>query len=364
LIDEGLIEEVDHSADLVVEIKRGRPTVQLALQPQAIKVVAAKISLEGIDSLISDYAGQVIAEHHSPMPSGLRSTTESTEIAIFIASHIRELLSLAQLTPSQIARVGIAAQGHTDLDHGTLVWSPALKARNISLAQPLQTMLGIPCQIANDANMIAEGLMARDPGLYGQHTACVFIGHGVGLGLIIGGKVYHGATGAAAEFGHANHIIDGALCLCGRRGCLEAYAGGYAIVRRARGLTDDKLNWTEIDANDIAAVEQLARSGNKAARRAFEDAGTALGYGVGRLIAMLNPQRVVLGGALISAADLLDKALRTAISESVVESLRQNVTLEYSPVVGDIILLGTTSVLLREVDLDLAAGTLNARKLG
>jgi predicted NBD/HSP70 family sugar kinase len=363
LIDEGLIEELDAQTPIIINIKRGRPVVLLALKPGAAKIIAAKISLEGMDASICDYTGEVIANHHAALPFGIRSASAPHVLADWIAKELIALLSAAKISYDDIANVGVAVQGHADVTTGILKWSPAFHGRNLPIAEPLQLALGVPCTVANDANMIAEGLRASDPLQYGPDTLCVFIGHGVGLGIIADGKVYQGATGAAAEFGHSNHVPGGALCLCGKRGCLEAYAGGYAIVRRARGHTHDRHDWDDVSPEDIVAVEQRARSGDAMALKAFHEAGQALGFGIGRLVAILNPGRVVLTGSLTSAADLMDQPMHHAISESVVESLRAHVEIEFANVEGDVILRGTSSVLLREIDLQHAAGPTTTRQL-
>ena len=140
----------------------------------------------------------------------------------------------------QVRSAGIAVQGAAEAGAGHIMWSPAFKAQDIPLSEPLQRLTGISFQLANDANMIAEGLMAREHYEYKGTAAVMFMGYGVGMGLVIDGKTYHGATGAAAEFGHMNHIPHGALCRCGRAGCLEAYASDYGILRHAEGLPDTR----------------------------------------------------------------------------------------------------------------------------
>ena len=141
------------------------------------------------------------------------------------------------------------------------MWSPAFRARNIPVVAPVQSALGISCTIANDANMMAEGL---DPQRQTGTAAVVFMGYGVGMGLIINGSVYHGPTGAAAEFGHMNHLPHGALCRCGRRGCVEAYAADYGILRNASGEPDSRppppkhtkkaSSWPTSSNSSLAAV--------------------------------------------------------------------------------------------------------------
>jgi predicted NBD/HSP70 family sugar kinase len=355
LIDDGLIAELQTPLGQIVpvmaEIRRGRPSVQLALKPKAATVIAANLSGTGLECMVADFSGATIARHTSKIPARLAANANAQSISSFITN---ELKSLAADHHPDL--VGIAVQGHADQASGLLRWSPAFAARDIELVTPVAQALGIECLLANDANMIAEGLLAREPEKYGRYTACVFLGYGVGMGLIADRSVYQGATGAAAEFGHTNHIPGGALCMCGRRGCLEAYAGNYAIMRQAFGKDeDDPHNWSEFSAANIVDIETRARAGDTRAVAAYQRAGSALGYGIGRMVALLNPARVFIAGSGASAADLLEPPLRAAFAGSVVESLRKDVVISFETQSEDLIMGGTISVLLREIDRKFAA---------
>ena len=187
---------------------------------------------------------------------------------------------------------------------------PGIQCPRDSGVEPLERIFGIPCSIGNNANMIAEALIATDRKRYGGTTAVVFMGHGIGLGLILNGVVYHGATGRAAEFGHMNHIPDGPLCRCGRHGCLEAFSADYGIMRMAndRQGPDFDVHAAVLD-NDMLELELAAEAGDTVAVNAFLRAGEVLGFGIARLIAMINPQRVVLAGPGTRAYGLMKDSL-------------------------------------------------------
>jgi predicted NBD/HSP70 family sugar kinase len=355
LIEDGLISELQAPVGQVVpavaEIRRGRPSVQLALKAKAATVIAVNLSGNGLECLVADFSGATIARHMVKIPSKLVNDENPDSISTFVTSELKSLA--AHHHPGL---VGIAVQGHADHASGLLRWSPAFAARDIALVAPVEQALGVECLLANDANMIAEGLLAHEPEKHGRYTACIFLGYGVGMGLIADRSVYQGATGAAAEFGHTNHIPDGALCMCGRRGCLEAYAGNYAIMRQVLGKDeDDPHNWSEFNSANILEIEASARAGQVRACAAYERAGRALGYGIGRMVALLNPARVLITGSGVSAADLLEPPLRAAFADSVVESLRKDVIISFEPQSEDLIVGGTISVLLREIDRNFAA---------
>jgi len=216
LISDGILQEAGEQAvHAEGPQRRGRPLTQIDINPKCAHVVAVKVSIDGIELALADGRGAILARRMS------RTSTYDADPAAFgklVADEITALLAKSRTPARRIARIGIAVQGVADSQSGTVVWSPAFRTRNIAVSAAVEERLGIPVRLANDANMIAEGLIGSDRQRYGGNAAVVFMGYGVGMGLIINGQVYHGPTGAAAEFGHMNHLPDGPLCRCGRRG--------------------------------------------------------------------------------------------------------------------------------------------------
>lgn len=345
LIEDGIVEERHDAALLPEPHKRGRPQTLLDLDPEATAVVAAKISIDGLELALANYRGDILERSASRIATyEARSEDFGNAVAVEIAAFLKR----ARLKPQQVSRIGFAIQGVADSRSGTIMWSPAFRARNIPLVRPVQQALGISCTIANDANMIAEGLGRRDPG---ETTAVVFMGYGIGMGLIIDGRVYHGPRGAAAEFGHMNHVPGGPLCRCGRHGCIEAYAADYGILRSAGGGGDVlPPAQSAVPAETMQRLENLARDGDQATLSAYARAGEAIGYGLARLIALLNPTRIVLAGPGIRAMALIESHIMRSIEEGVVDELRRNVEIETVPIDTDMIIKGTIESTLRHLD--------------
>jgi predicted NBD/HSP70 family sugar kinase len=347
LIAEGLV--LEKLGDAIAHASRGRPTVDLQLNPQALHVLALKISIDRFELALSDYSGRRVADKVLALSTfNLEAKAVAAKASQFILAFLADL----KIETRDVKILGIAVQGAVDSSTGVLAWSPAFKARNIALAEPIAAHTGIDCVLANDANMIAEGLMAQEHHLYRGTAAVVFLGYGVGLGLVINGTTFHGSNGAAAEFGHMNHEPSGALCRCGRLGCLEAYASDYGILRHAEGLP---LNiappYGAVDRSVMLALENAARRGDMNALAAFQAAGRALGFGLARLVALLNPDRIVIAGPGSSAFELMETAMNQALEDGVVEALRQNLKIERLPIDTDMILTGTFDKILGELDL-------------
>ncbi|MCX7351565.1 MAG: ROK family protein [Alphaproteobacteria bacterium] len=354
LISDGILEEAS-AAHVPAEgpLRRGRPTTQIDFNPKCAHVVAVKVSIDGLELALADGRGAILARRTS------RTTTYDADPAAFgklLADEITALLAKARLPTRRVARVGIAVQGVADSQAGTVVWSPAFRGRNISVSAVIEDRLGIPCRVANDANMIAEGLIGSDRARYGGTAAVVFMGYGVGMGLIINGQVYHGPTGAAAEFGHMNHVPDGPLCRCGRRGCVEAYVADYSLLRWASGeAATQPPSSNAIPHADMLALETAAHRGEPAALSAYAKAGEALGFGLARIIAILTPSRIVLAGPGTRAMALIRPYLDRALEAGVVDELRRNVEIEVVPIATDMIIKGTIDRALRHVDREIFA---------
>ena len=353
LIADGILEEVQGPLAPAGPLRRGRPLTQIDINPKSAHVVAVKISIDGIELALADGRGAILARHTA------RTQTYAADPRAFaelLAQEIEALLARNRVAAKRVARVGIAVQGVADSKAGTLVWSPAFRTRNVDVTSAVRERLGIPCTVANDANMIAEALIGTDRKRYGGTALVVFIGYGVGMGLIINGQVYHGPTGAAAEFGHMNHLPGGPLCRCGRRGCVEAYVADYSLLRWASGeAAHQPPSVTAVPEEDMLALEAAARAGEPRAREAYAKAGEALGFGLARLIAILTPARIVLAGPGTRAMELIAPHLHRAIEDGVVDELRRNLEIETVPIGTDMIVKGTIDRALRQVDREIFA---------
>jgi predicted NBD/HSP70 family sugar kinase len=359
LITENIVEELESPFPLPAAIRRGRPVVRLGIASRAAMVLAVNISIDTVRLAVADFNGKILHRSSVHTPT---YTAKRDRFGREVAGAIQAFLEEIDVKASAISRVGVAVQGLADDKAGTLVWSPAFSVKDIPLTDPISSRLQVPCILANDANMIAEGFLSDTAQKAKGTVATIFTGYGVGMGLIIDGAVYHGATGGASEFGHMNHIPHGAPCRCGRRGCIEAYAADYGIMREANGARDDDAPQEAIHPDVMKALLDRAKSGDVSAVRAFEKAGEALGIGIARLIAILNPDRIVIAGPGLYASQIIEPSLHRGVVAGVIEELRRNVVIEFVPFETDMILRGTIAALLRAVDGEFAATALAARQ--
>lgn len=364
LIAEGLVEARDDDlldGEVHAEpARRGRPRVMLRLDPAAGHVLAVKIARDSIVLQLADFDGHII-DRREPEVSTYDETRETFPEKL--AGLIRDIVTGNGIDMRQVAEIAIGAQGFVDTNTGSIMWSPAFRVRDMRLVDPLKALIGRTCILSNDANMIAQALHEANPDIYSGTFAVIFVDQGVGAGLFVGDRLHHGAAGSAAEFGHMSHLPNGALCQCGRRGCLEAYIADYAIHRQALRLPEDAPPLSvRPTQGDLIAHEAAAYAGDEAMRAIYHQAGEALGYGLARLMALINPSRIVLTGGSVRAYPLLESGLKSAIESALVEDLSRSTVIETLPWQTDMIMNGLISYMLTRLDREVFANPAEARR--
>ena len=219
-----------------------------------------------------------------------------------MAGAIRQLMAKQ---PGKLLGIGIGSPGPLELPLGVLHHPPNLPGFDgLNLRAELERRLDRPVQVDSDANLAAYGEFLLGAGrAFGVESLLILtLGTGVGCGIVLEGRIWHGMRGAAGESGHGPIIPDGIPCPCGARGCLEMYASATAIVRRARelGLASTTGTYSNSDAPSLtaSAVAQLATTGDERALQVFDEVGFALGLSLAHLVNALDlPLYVIAGGA-------------------------------------------------------------------
>lgn len=327
---------------------RGRPQIRLHPNPDFAHVVCAQITVAEIGVLIADYAGNIVAHHARPIAG---TKLDGSELVDALALAIETVLKERGLPISRVQRIEIAVQGIVDAAGQELLWTPFLTSRGIAFAAPLQRRLNVPGIIVNDCAAMVEGLNWTEAERFGGNYAVVLAGYGVGMGLFLNGRTFTGRRSSAAEFGHVNHQPGGPACRCGKRGCIEAHAADYAIWRAATGagreIDPNSINPTDDDMNAVAG---RARAGDERAAAAYRDAGEAIGYGLGRLFALVDPLKIVFTGNGMRAFDLLEPHILNGLRDSLVDAMADQ--LDYSVIVDetDLVYRGAIMGALVEID--------------
>ncbi len=291
LIECGLIEEVAAPRDS--DSGRGRPAVALGVRADAHHVAGLKISDRDMSAVIVDFAGNLMADYHVARPPTAFSLSEILDATETL---LDKACAKAGFARHELSGAGIALPGHIDSARGAVLWSSVLRDRDAPLALAASVRLGLPVHIDNDANLCALAELWFGAGRSRSDFAVVTIEHGVGMGLVINHRLYRGAMGLGMELGHTKVQLDGALCRCGQRGCLEAYVADYALAREATTA----LDWTYKGGQSmIVLLESLydhAKAGNQSARSIFNRAGRYLALGLANVVNLFDPALIILSG--------------------------------------------------------------------
>jgi glucokinase len=232
----------------------------------------------------------------------------------------RELLSRPEIADVRVHRIGVGCAGPVDLKAGLVFNPPNLPGWvRVPLSDRIQQALGLPTVLENDANAAGLGEYRYGAGRGARSIVYMTVSTGIGGGIILDGKVWHGLKDAAGEIGHMTVCPDGPLCGCGNRGCLEATSSGTSIARRAREmLAAGRQSELSAVANPTSSdVVRLARKGDPLACEIWEEAVRYLGIGVAAAITILAPERIVIGGGVTKAGDSLFQPLREHVRQRV-----------------------------------------------
>jgi glucokinase len=238
-----------------------------------------------------------------------KSTRGVDRVVERIARAAQDAVDEADLTMKQIAGVGVGAPGAVDFGSGTVIFAPNLEGwKEIPLKKELEKVLGVPVFVENDCNISALGVWAVELKSKPRSMVGIFVGTGIGGGLIIDGEPYSGAGHTAGEIGHMVLEVNGPKCGCGNKGCFEALASRTAIFQQIKAGVKDgqKTLLTEMLGEDLADLRsgdlrKAIRRGDKFVDRIIESAAEYIGIATANLINILNPEVVVLGGGVIEA---------------------------------------------------------------
>jgi predicted NBD/HSP70 family sugar kinase len=325
---------------------RGRPKVTIELVPETAHVIAVKLLINEIQVALGDFTGATAKIETTPLDT---RSLSAADIVAALSTAIETCMQTMAPGYGPCLGIGIAVQGLVR-DSDIIAWSPALSVRDVDIVQPLVRRFGLPVYAANDANCIAIALRNRPEFQAIDNMAVLMLGTGVGMGLIVGGQVYDGRTGAAAEFGHTKYQMDGPFCHCGRRGCIESFVGDYALYRDARAMLDlpntDALHPSE---EQMQVLCDLAAKGNPVALGLFEQAGRALGFGLTNLIALISPSLILVSGSGVRAYQYLEPSMKRGLSDGLVETLLANTEIRPYSWDEDLTLRGVTALVLGNV---------------
>ncbi|MDS9472497.1 ROK family transcriptional regulator [Sporosarcina pasteurii] len=331
LIEEGVVVESE-----LGESQGGRKPTMLLINDEAFYVIGTDAGPTKIECVIADLAGNI----HTRNSIALTVPITNDEFLIKLTKCIRELIAAATIDTDKLIGIGVAMHGVVDVETGTSLIAPNLGLTNIPIKAVMEEEFRLPVKVENDARVMALG-----EAWFGNHEVmdnmlAVNVGRGVGAGIVVGGKLFHGANNIAGEIGHMTIDIHGEVCECGNRGCLQTFATGAAIAKRAN------LRMQHNNAITAEKVYELALSGDHDCREILEETGSIIGVGLMNLIHIINPAKIVIGGGVMKSGKFILPAIQKAIEKHALTPEAKQTEVEITKLGDDATIIGAVALVL------------------
>jgi glucokinase len=293
------------------------------------EVWAIGVDLGGTKVEVADVDGAGRLRERLRRPTRVKDGPEAVREEIVAA-----VQNLRDMKVSPPAGVGVGLAGQVDPEHGVVRFAPNLGWHDVSFQTDLTHALGLPVAVINDVRAATWGEWLHGAGQGCKDLICIFVGTGIGGGVVSGGQMLSGCSNTAGEVGHMTIDLHGPPCTCGNRGCFEALAGGWAIARDAReavsadpslGALLLKLAGNQQEAITAEMVSTAAKAGDPLAKHLFDKVAQALIAGCVSVVNAFNPCRLILGGGVIEGfgefVERIDRGVRQQALSAATQSL-------------------------------------------
>jgi glucokinase-like ROK family protein len=323
LVQEGLVREIGMGQPTT---GGGRPPILLEFNARSQFVVGVHIGVRRTTIVVADARGAEIGR--------IQQTTvkrKPAEVLAKIAASITGALKEAGVPNKRLGAVGVCVPGLVDFDAGICLLAPNLGWKDVDVRTPLESALKVPVFVHNTAQAAAVAESVEGAGQGAANMVLLYVGSGIGAGIISDGRLFHGASGIAGEIGHCRMVGATAKCNCGKIGCLETVATGPAIVEAAqKALAGGAKSSLPSKGLTAEAIADAAAAGDKLAVQLLANAGRELGTAASWLVNMLNPELLLIGGGLAQAGEPLIGPLRDTVQELALPQAAKRVEIKQS----------------------------------
>ncbi len=301
--------------DTVAFQNGGRRRSMLEIVPEQGYIVGVDMGASHITAIVSDYSSRVIRDKEIRI-----DIAKGPEYCLEKLNRlVQQIIAECGIHLNEISSIGVGVPGPVVNERGVVSSPPIMPGwDNYPIRSSLEKKWGCNVSLNNDAELGALGEWAYGVGRGVENLAYIKVGTGIGAGLMLRSNIYHGVTGTAGEIGHVTINENGPICTCGNHGCLEAFAGGKAIINRAyeelrKGRRSELIGLGDIYQISINDIVSAARKGDLLSQQLLSEAGTYLGTAIASLVNLFNPSIVVIGGGLAQSGDLLLNPIRTTV---------------------------------------------------
>lgn len=351
LLSVGLIQEIGTDA---TSSDVGRPAIFLETNPDAGSIIGVEIGVDFVSIVTVNFAIEIISRRYE---STLKYISQQAimDRVLFL---LQETYEQAQKSGRPVFGVGIGVPGLVDMASGQLLFAPNLGWEDVPIKALVESVISAPVFVANEANLAALGESYFGAGQDSNFLLSISSGVGLGGGIVLNGRLVEGVAGFAGEVGHITVQQDATAlpCNCGNFGCWETVAGRQALFDRVEtAINNGQPSWiAEVTGGDmtrlsVPLIVEAARRNDQVALDALQETGEWLGIGIASLINVINPERVIFGGTLISAYEFLLPTMIQTVNERTWPWMREGVEIVTAEHGEDASVMGSVAIVYRDV---------------
>jgi N-acetylglucosamine repressor len=302
LLETGIIVEGDR-----VGSTGGRKAINLQINPKAYYAIGVDIGVSKIVAVLTDLEAHI----ETKVTTDITNIGKNSILDI-INETIGKLIEKSNVQKDNILGIGAGMHGLVNTKLGTAVFAPNFGLHNVPIQKIIEDKFGIATFLDNDVRAMAIGESWYGHGTDVENFIFINVGMGIGAGIVLNNEVYHGVSESAGEIGHTTVLEDGPRCNCGNYGCLEVMAAGPGIAQRAikeikRGTVSKLLDrvGTKLELITAKMIYEEASKGDELSIRIINDTGKFIGIGIANMINIFNPEKVIIGGGVSEAGEML-----------------------------------------------------------
>lgn len=339
LMHEGLIEEVGYGLSAC-----GKPPILLSMRDDARHLIGVDLASGEFRGAVVNLRGEICHRVNLPLQD-----QDGDKALALVYQLIDELIAAAE---SPLLGIGIGTPGLMDPVNGVVRRAVNLDWQDLPLRTLLRKRYGLPAYVANDCQVaaMAEYTFGSDKGV--DNLVVVKVGHGIGAGIVLNGRLFHGDTFGAGEIGHIAVVENGSRCRCGNRGCLETVAGEKAIIQRAQAIAQANpqslLHRLANDPNEITIpiICQAADAGDEAVQQMILDVGRYLGGAIANLVSVLSVRHILIAGGVTCFGQAWLNVVKTEMVKRSLAMVAGETEVKMSSMGQDIVILGASALVL------------------
>ncbi|QTN01009.1 ROK family protein [Sediminibacillus dalangtanensis] len=354
LIEQGIVRESTQGTS-----QGGRKPTMLIINSTEFYIIGIDAGPRTVKFVLADLSGDLKEEKIT----AVNSTITSHQFIDILIAGIKNLLLARQSLAQKVVGIGVAMHGVVKVEEGISEFAPNLDLHDVPIKQELEKAFDYEVKVENDARAMALGEAWFGDSAGVKSMLALNIGSGIGAGLMIDGKLYHGEYDLAGEIGHMTLDINGERCTCGNNGCLQTVASGPAIEKRAKQLLAEgkavglsSLAGGNPEEVSGELVYQAAIQGDKDSKAILEETGTYIGIGLANLIHVINPSKIVIGGGVSNAGDMILQPIKQTIKARALTAEAKQTEVTISPLKENATVLGAVALVLTELFDPMAPG--------